>query len=450
MSSLPTASPPLAAPAAGALPAVMRRPLPWLLAWAAAHLALLGDKIDWPRKHDYAKIAANKPQTDELGLTGGFWAKLTHLVMDHAVASVIITVAILVAASIPFFRLNTGFAGAETLPQSEAKQAYMILKDDFSVGQLSPMEIVVDAQQSDAVNQQIAQLQSTLESSGLYIPDTFNVRWSPNNDLAYITVDMNLYGNSPEASDEVRHVRDDVIPQVFGSSAGKVYITGATAFNTDFFDLVARWTPIVFIFVLGLSFILLTIVFRSLVVPVKAIIMNLLSVGAAYGLLVLVFQEGHGAGLLGLDQTPTIEAWIPIFLFCVLFGLSMDYHVFLLSRIREHYDLTGNNKESVAVGLQSTARIITGAALIMVVVFVGFATGRLVFLQQVGFGLAVAVLIDATIIRSILVPATMKLLGDKNWYLPKWLSWLPDVRVEGHAPAPAPQTPVGIEGAPAD
>ena len=172
-------------------------------------------------------------------------------------------------------------------------------------------------------------------------------------------------------------------------------------------------------FVLGLSFLLLLLAFRSIVVSAKAIMMNLLSVGAAYGLLVLVFQKGVGNEFFGFQQTPTIEAWIPIFLFCVLFGLSMDYHVFLLSRIREHYDLTGRNSESVAVGLHSTAKIITGAALIMVAVFGGFAMGRLVMLQQMGFGLGVAVLLDATIVRSILVPSAMALLGDRNWYLPK-------------------------------
>jgi RND superfamily putative drug exporter len=172
--------------------------------------------------------------------------------------------------------------------------------------------------------------------------------------------------------------------------------------------------------------------------------MNLLSVGAAYGLLVLVFQHGVGNGILGFQQTPTIEAWIPIFLFCVLFGLSMDYHVFLLSRIREHYDFSGNNTESVAVGLHSTAKIITGAALIMVAVFGGFAAGRLVMLQQMGFGLGVAVLIDATLVRSVLVPSAMALLGDRNWYLPKWLEWLPDLRVEGvPMPVVAPE-PVEI------
>ena len=182
---------------------------------------------------------------------------------------------------------------------------------------------------------------------------------------------------------------------------------------------------------LGLSFLLLMIAFRSIVVPRKAIMMNLLSVGAAYGLLVLVFQEGVGAELFGFQQIDAIEAWMPLFLFSILFGLSMDYHVFLLSRIREHYDLTGDNTESVAVGLQSTARIITGAALIMVAVFGGFAVGELVMLQQMGFGLGVAVLLDATIVRSILVPAAMALLGDRNWYLPRWLELAAPDRARG-------------------
>jgi RND superfamily putative drug exporter len=219
-------------------------------------------------------------------------------------------------------------------------------------------------------------------------------------------------------------------------------VAGDTAFNADFFQVVDDWTPLVFAFVLGLSFVLLLLVFRSIVIATKAIVLNLLSVGAAYGLLVLVFQKGYGADLLGFQETPTIEAWVPIFLFCVLFGLSMDYHVFLLSRIKEHFDLTQRNAESVAVGLQATARIITGAALIMVVVFVGFAMGELVMFQQMGFGLAVAVALDATIVRSVLVPAGMALLGQWNWYLPSWLRWLPNLSVEGPQAQSAP-TPEG-------
>jgi RND superfamily putative drug exporter len=210
-----------------------------------------------------------------------------------------------------------------------------------------------------------------------------------------------------------------------------VLVTGGPAFSADFEGVVHDYTPLIFAFVLGLSFLLLTMAFRSIVVPAKALVMNLLSVGAAYGLMVLVFQKGYGHEFLGFQQTPVIEAWVPIFLFCVLFGLSMDYHVFLLSRIREHYDLTGDNSEAVAVGLQATGKIITGAALIMLAVFAGFASGQLVMFQQMGFGLAAAVVIDATIVRSILVPASMTLLGKWNWYLPSWLHWLPDLRVEG-------------------
>jgi RND superfamily putative drug exporter len=186
----------------------------------------------------------------------------------------------------------------------------------------------------------------------------------------------------------------------------------------------------VFTFVLGTSFLLLTVAFRSIVVPLKAIVLNLLSVGAAYGLLVLVFQKGIGNELFGFRQVDTIEAWVPLFLFSVLFGLSMDYHVFLLSRIRERFVRTGDNDDAVAHGVASTARLITGAALIIIAVFSGFARGDLVMFQQMGFGVAVALLIDATLIRTVLLPASMKLLGDLNWYLPSWLEWLPDLHVE--------------------
>ena len=185
------------------------------------------------------------------------------------------------------------------------------------------------------------------------------------------------------------------------------------------------------VFVLGLSFILLTVAFRSVVIAGTTILLNLLSVGATYGLVVLVFQHGVGADLLGFQQVDIIEAWVPLFLFAVLFGLSMDYQVFLLSRIRERYSQTGDTRDAIAFGIGSTARLITGAALIIVAVFLGFAMGDLVMFQQMGFGIAVALLIDATIVRSVLVPASMTLLGEWNWYLPSWLDWLPHMEVEG-------------------
>ena len=233
------------------------------------------------------------------------------------------------------------------------------------------------------------------------------------------------------AIDAVRDLRADLIPRASRPGAAAL-VTGDTAEELDYHETVDAWLVRVLAFVLGLSFVLLTIAFRSIVVPLKAIAANLLSVGAAYGLLVLVFQEGVGNELLGLTQAENVAAWVPLFLFAVLFGLSMDYQVFLLSRIRERYLRTGDNDEAVAYGVSSTARIITGAALIIIAVFWGFARGDLIMFQQMGFGVAVALLIDATIVRGVLVPAAMKLLGARNWYLPRWLAWLPDAHVEGH------------------
>jgi RND superfamily putative drug exporter len=237
--------------------------------------------------------------------------------------------------------------------------------------------------------------------------------------------------SSAESKAALERLRNEYIPAAFDGVEAKVFVGGATAETVDSVRTQRDYLPLVFTFVLGASFLLLLVVFRSIVVPLKAVVLNLLSVGAAYGILVLVFQDGVGAGLLGLREAPVIESWLPLFLFAILFGLSMDYHVFLLSRIKERYDETGNNAASVAHGLRSTAGIITGAALIMVVVFAGMASGELVVFQQVGFGLATAIILDATIIRMVLVPASMELLGDRNWYLPGWLEWLPRISIEG-------------------
>jgi RND superfamily putative drug exporter len=239
----------------------------------------------------------------------------------------------------------------------------------------------------------------------------------------------------------VRELRGEIVPQAFSGVEANALVGGDTAVELEYHDTVDAWLPWVFLFVLGLSFVLLTVAFRSIVVSAKAIVLNLLSVGAAYGLLVLVFQKGIGNELFGFEQADSVEAWVPLFLFSVLFGLSMDYQVFLLSRIRETYVLTGDNLRAVQFGIVSTGRLITGAALIIIAVFWGFAMGDLIMFQQMGFGVAVALLIDATIVRSVLVPATMTLLGRWNWYLPSWLTWLPDAHVEGREerrrPAPA-------------
>ena len=272
---------------------------------------------------------------------------------------------------------------------------------------------------SAPVRSAIARLEASLAGQEAFGPATQRV--SESGDVAVLSVPVAGDADGPEAVSAIRDLRADLIPQAFGGVEATVLVGGTTAENADYFDIVGSWLPIVFAFVLGLSFILLTVAFRSIVIPAVAIALNLLAVGAAYGLLVLVFQKGIGNELLGFQQIDTVEAWVPLFLFSVLFGLSMDYQVFLLSRIKERYTQTGDTAGAVAFGVGSTARLITGAALIIIAVFGGFAAGDLVMFQQMGFGVAIALLVDATIVRCVLVPASMKLLGERNWYLPSWL-----------------------------
>jgi RND superfamily putative drug exporter len=351
--------------------------------------------------------------------------------MARPVISLVLGAGILIAAGLSYFTIDTGFSGVSTLPSDTAsRQAFETLSAEFSGGLNSPVEIVVDGDiESDEVQGGIESLQASLGGDELFGPS--QVRPDESGETALITAPINADPQSEVATSSIDRVRDEYVTRAFDGVDAEVLVGGDTAFNKDFFDLTDQYTPIVFIFVLGLSFLLLMGVFRSIVVPLKAIVMNLLSVGAAYGLIVLVFQEGMGADFFGFQQVEAIEAWLPLFLFSVLFGLSMDYHVFLLSRIRERFLETRNNAESVAYGLRTTGGLITGAAAIMVAVFAGFASGELVMLQQMGFGLAVAVFIDATLVRSVLVPASMKLLGDRNWYLPRWLEWLPNISIEG-------------------
>ena len=397
-------------------------------------LGLLGDRINWPRTR---QTQAFDPEhsTEQQAYTG-FWGGITRRVMARPVVSVAATVVLLLALASPLVDLRTGFVGPASMPESDVRRAYDLLKNEFSAGLLSPVEIVVEGDR-EAIEPALGELLALMEESGDFAPLAGQPVWSEDNETVLLSTTLLVPGDTEEAYDIIRWLRSDALPETVGEVGAEAWVTGDPAFNLDFITMVTDYTPPVFFFVLSLSFVLLLLAFRSIVVPITAIVMNLLSVGAAYGLMVLVFQKGFLAHALGLTQTPTIETWIPIFLFCILFGLSMDYHVFLLSRIREHYDLTGRNRESVAVGLRATAKIITGAALIMVFVFAAFATGRMVMLQQIGFGLAVAVLIDATVIRSVLVPSVMTLIGDWNWYLPRWLDWLPDVRIEGE-PAPVP------------
>jgi uncharacterized membrane protein YdfJ with MMPL/SSD domain len=332
--------------------------------------------------------------------------------------------------------LRSGEAGVSTLPDRlAAKQGYLALNAEFPGETTEPVEIVIDGDAaSPAVQTGIERLGERMASEELF--GRAERQTNGAGDLTVLTVPIEGDPLGQEAVDAVRDLRGEHIPDAFRDPGVEVLVGGDTAESIDEADTMSDWLPPVFAFVLGLSFVLLTIAFRSLVVAAKAIAVNLLSVGAAYGLLVLVFQEGVGNELFGFPQVDTIEAWVPLFLFAVLFGLSMDYHVFLLSRIRERFRQTADNSDAIAHGVASTGRIITGAALIIIAVFSGFARGDLVMFQQMGFGVAVALLLDATLVRLVLVPAAMELLGERNWYLPAWLRWLPDVHVEGAEPRP--------------
>ena len=365
---------------------------------------------------------------------GGMWDRVTRSVMRRPLMALVVTAGLLIAAAVPYVGIETGIFGVSTFPDSsEAKQGFMVLDQEFGAGLNDPAEIVIDGDINlNSVQSGMSRLTALLDSNPMFGPS--RVETNDSGDLAVITVA--LAGDATGSEETVtasRTLRDEYVPQAFSGVPAQVLVTGTTAEEIDFIDLTSDYQLPVIALVLGLSFILLTLVFRSIVIPAKAMIMNLLSVGAAYGLLVLVFQKGIGNELFGFEQVEVIQQWIPLMLFAVLFGLSVDYQVFLLSRIRERYLQTGNNDEAVAHGLRSTAGLITGAALIMVAVFAGFATGDLVAFQQFEFAMAVAVPLDATIVRTILVPATMKLLGDANWYMPKMLRWLPEIQVEGQA-----------------
>ncbi len=392
-----------------------------------AVLSLLGERVNSlrvPLIHRY--------QAGREGQQGRFWDWVTRTVMRHPVVSVFLPVCLLALPSLFYFQINTGANGVAALPNSfGSKQGYDILTRQFSFGLTSPAEVAVTGNvNSPPVRDAITRLENEVKKDSVFY-GTPTVQTDSSGDLELISLPVSGAPESNEATGAIQRLRQTYIPEAFRGVNAKALVGGLPAYDLDYFNITNDYRPLVFAFVLGLSFLLLMLVFHSLVVPLKAVIMNLLSVGAAYGLIVLVFQKGVGASLFGFQQVDVVEAWVPLFLFSVLFGLSVDYHVFLLGRIREHYVISKDNSASVATGLRSTGRIITGAALIMVAVFSGFASGRLVMFQQMGFGLAVAILLDATIVRSVLVPAAMKLLGDKNWYLPRWLRWLPDFHIGG-------------------
>jgi putative drug exporter of the RND superfamily len=393
-----------------------------------AVLGLLGDRVDSLRIPLVGRrsLEASNPE-------GRFWGAIVRRVLSRPVLSLALSAGLLVVLALPILRIDIGTSGVSTLPDRFAsKQGFLALERDFPGTTTDPAEIVVSNASDAGVPAALAELRRSLAADPRF--GAGDIERSGDGGVALLSVPVAGDPSSAQATGAVRELRDEIIPETFAGTDAEVLVGGQSSEDIDYFDSVIDPAPFVIAFVLLLTFVLLTVVFRSVVVAGTAVLLNLLSVGAAYGLLVLVFQEGVGADLLGFQQTDTIEAWVPLFLFSVLFGLSMDYQVFLLSRIRERHVETGDTTAAVSFGVGSTARIITGAALIIVAVFAGFARGDLIMFQQMGFGVAVALLIDATVIRSVLLPSAMKLLGDWNWYLPRWLEWLPRVEVEAASP----------------
>jgi uncharacterized membrane protein YdfJ with MMPL/SSD domain len=357
------------------------------------------------------------------------WGAIINGVLRRPLLSVAIAGGLLVALGLPALQLRTVNPSPETFPKSLAViQVYDHMQEAFP-GKAIPANVVVKAPDinAPAVQAAIGDLQKrALASDRLQGPITIDVNDAGT--VANIAIPIDGNGSNAASNASLANLRDDVVPATVGALPDvEVAVTGFTAQSKDFGDKIRSVAPLVFGFVLLLAFALLLVAFRSLVIAIKAIILNLLSVAAAYGVLVLVFQHGWGKGFLDFESTAGIDSFLPIFLFVILFGLSMDYHVFILSRIREAYDGGMNTEQAVAHGIKTTAGVVTSAAFVMVCVFSVFATLQILILKQFGVGLAAAILIDATIVRAVLLPATMKLLGDWNWYLPKWLEWLPQL-----------------------
>jgi RND superfamily putative drug exporter len=355
------------------------------------------------------------------------WGWILDRVLARPALSALLASAVLIALALPAVNLHTTNPAVAGLPRSiPIMKTYDRIQAAFPGG---PLPAVIAVQAKDvtqpAVVHGIKQMTNrALATHQLNGPVTTRV--SPDRHVAVISMGMQGDGTDKASETAVATLRETVIPQTIGKVDGvKADVTGITAGSKDFNDALQSHLPFVFAFVLGLAFLLLLVTFRSIVVPLKAIVLNLLSVGASYGVLTYVFQDGHFQHELGFKPVGGITAWLPLFLFVILFGLSMDYHVFIVSRIREAVDGGMRTDQAVRHGIKSTAGVVTSAAVVMVAVFAIFGSLRMIEFKQMGVGLAVAVLLDATLVRAVLLPAAMTLLGERNWYLPRSLHWLP-------------------------
>jgi uncharacterized membrane protein YdfJ with MMPL/SSD domain len=397
-----------------------------------AVLSKLGDRVNKGR------VPFMKPErrTGE----GRIWSAILNPVLKRPVVSVIAAGAVMVTLAIPLLHIHTADSGIDGLPRSlEIMQTYDRMQAAFP-GEQFTADVVLEGQnvRGAGLEQAAAELrQFARESDQFQEPVTVDV--SPNGQVGIVSVPLAGNGTNDTSINAVKELREEVVPEVFAGAQGAevVGVTGITAGSLDFNELMASRIWLVLGFVFAVAFVLLLVTFRSIVIPIKAILLNLLSVGAALGIVTWGFQDGNLEDLLNFQSNGAVSSWFPLMLFVILFGLSMDYHVFILSRIREAYDRGDSTEDAIAHGIKSTAGVVSAAALVMVAVFSIFATLSFIDMKQFGVGLGVAVLLDATLVRGVLLPATMKLLGEWNWYLPKWLEWLP----KGPALEGAPELP---------
>ncbi len=400
-----------------------------------ALLAILGDRIDrW-------RLGFLRPKRVE---GGAIWGRISDYVLARPVTITVVTLAVLLLLASPLVTLNMGFNGNKSLPDAvDAKRALSELEDNFTLGLTSPAIVLVDAGPdgnifASDVQARIGELLGSVEAETASPENQSAPYGAPvqteineGGNTALLRIPINADTGEDEAIDAVEHLRDDLVPDAFAEPDTEVLVNGATAANIDFRENIVAKTPLVVAFVIALTFLTLLVAFRSIVIPIKAVLLNALSVSAAYGILVLVFQEGFLLErILDFEATGIIESWLPLFLFSILFGLSMDYHMFVMGRIKEAHEHGASTDDAIATGIKATAGTITSAAAVMIAVALIFAFTRNIGLKQFGFGLATAIFIDATVIRSVLLPASMKLLGPANWYLPSWLRWLPKIRME--------------------
>jgi RND superfamily putative drug exporter len=399
-----------------------------------ALLSKLGNRVDARRGRLLGGLKARFAGLDA-------WGRITGWVLRRPLVAAVVSIALLLALAYPALDMKTADAGPESYPQDlEVVQTFNRVQDAFP-SENSAATIVVEAEDvtAAAFAEQIKRLESLTGDDQRLFPGTPEVDVNPDGTVAQIDVPTAGDGFDEQSGRALEALRDDIVPATLGQVEGaQASVTGPAAQRRDFNESMVDHLPYVFGFVLLAAFTLLLVTFRSIVIPIKAIVLNLLSVGAAYGVLVAVFQNEWAEGLLGFNSTGAIVPWLPLFLFVILFGLSMDYHVFILTRVREAYDRGMSTEDAVAHGIRTTAGVVTSAAVVMVAVFSIFAVLSLLDFKQMGVGLAVAVLLDATVIRGVLLPASMTLLGDRNWWLPRSLGWLPKVEPEGEvAPARA-------------